>query len=207
MQFLSRLVVVLALGWLALNLFGQARVASAQEEVDGIRVMMLFGGVVLVGALAGGVVVVSFLPELGDRIGEFFFNPSERVEENPHSRALGYVARGEYQAAIAEYQRYWQADPSDTLALSEITHLYCDKLHDPASAAEVLENALNQELATGDAAFLSSRLVDVYWTHMRDGNRARMLLQQIVETLPGTKHAANASHRLHEIERYELAHG
>lgn len=207
MQFLSRLVVVLALGWLALNLFGQARVASAQEEVDGVRVMMLFGGVVLVGALAGGMAVVSFLPELGDRIGNFFFNPSDRVEANPHSKALGYVARGDYQAAIAEYQRYWQEDPSDTLALSEITHLYCDKLHDPAPAAEVLESALNHDLSPGDAAFLSSRLVDVYWNYMRDGSRARMLLQQIVDTLPGTKHAANANHRLQEIERYELAHG
>lgn len=207
MQFLSRLVVVLALGWLAFNLFGQARDASLQEEVDGTRVIMLFGGVVLVGAVAGGLFVISFLPEIGDRIGNFFFNPSETVEANPHAKALGYVARGDYKEAIAEYQRFWERDPSDTLALSEVTHLYCDKLHDPASAVTVLESALNRELAAEDAAFLSSRLVDVYWNHLRDANRARTLLQEVIETLPGTKYAANANHRLHEIDRHELAQG
>lgn len=206
MQLLSRLVIVLALGWLAMNLFSQARVASNQEDVDGVRVMMLFGGVVLIGAVAGGVVVVSFLPELGERIGNIFFNPSERVEENPHHRALGYIARGEYKAAIAEYQRYWDADPTDTLALSEITHLYCDKLHDPQPAATILEKAMRQELSPEDAAFISSRLVDVYWNSLRDGERARKLLHEVMEKLPGTKYAANANHRLQEIDRYELAH-
>ncbi len=207
MQFLSRLLVVLALGWLAFNLFGQARVASAQEDVDGTQVILLFGGVVLVGAVAGGLFVVSFLPEIGDRIGEYFFNPNEKYEENPHAKALGYVARGDYRGAIEEYQRSWEKNPTDTLALSEITHLYCDKLHDPAPAAAILEGALNREWATEDAAFISSRLVDVYWTHLRDGNRARVLLQEVVETLPNTKYAANANHRLQEIDRYELAHG
>jgi hypothetical protein len=43
--------------------------------------------------------------------------------------------------------------------------------------------------------------VDVYWNQKRDASRARHMLMQIAETMPNTRHAANAMHRLHEIDR------
>ncbi len=207
MRNITRLLIVLALFWLAYVLFGKARVAYSQEEVDSSQVVMLFAGMLLVAVTAGGFFVVSFLPDIGEGVGNFFFNPNEPVEENPHGKALAAVARGDYRGAITEYERVFEKNPEDTLALSEITHLYCDKLHEPASAAAILEEALNDEWAPEDAAFLSSRLVDVYWNHQGDARRARELLLQVIETLPGTRHAANAQHRLHEIERQVMLQG
>ncbi len=201
MRNITRLFVVLALLWLTYVLFGKAQAAYSQEEVDATRVVMLFGGMLIVALAAGGFFVVSFLPDIGEGIGNFFFNPNTPVEVNPHGKALAAVARGDYRGAIHEYEKVFEDDPSDTLALSEITHLYCDKLHDPASAATLLENALGREWMAEDAAFLSSRLVDVYWHHQGNLSRARELLLEVIELLPGTKHAANAQHRLHELER------
>ena len=207
MRNITRLFVVLALLWLAYTLFGKAQAAYSQEEVDSTRVVMLFGSMLLVGLAAGGFFVVSFLPDIGEGIGNFFFNPNEPVQVNPHGKALAAVARGDYRGAIHEYEEVFDKDPTDTLALSEITHLYCDKLHEPALAAELLEKALGREWPAEDAAFLSSRLVDVYWHHQGNLSRARELLLEVIELLPGTKHAANAQHRLHEIERQAALKG
>lgn len=207
MNTITRLVIVAALFWGAYALFGQAQAAYSQEEVDGTRVVMLFAGMLLVALMAGGVFVVSFLPDIGDGIGNYFFNPNEKMEKNPHADALAAVARGEYQKAVAEYEKVFAKDQTDTMAVSEITHLYCDKLHEPDRAARYLEGILDREWPPEDAAFLSSRLVDVYWNHQHDAQSARGVLMQIMETLPGTKHAANAQHRLHEIERHLVMQG
>lgn len=207
MRNITRLFVVLALLWLAYTLFGKARAAYSQEEVDATRVVTLFASMLLVALVAGGFFVVSFLPEIGEGIGNLFFNPNEPLPANPHGKALAAVARGDYLGAIHEYEEVFEKDPTDTLALSEITHLYCDKLHDPAPAAALLEKALGREWLAEDAAFLTSRLVDVYWHHQGDLSRARELLLEVMDLLPGTKHAANAQHRLHEIERQVAMQG
>jgi tetratricopeptide (TPR) repeat protein len=197
----SRIVMVAALLWIAYVLFGQAQAAYSQEQVDGTRVVMLFGGMLLVALAAGALTVLTFLPDMGDAVGNFFFNPNEQIEKSPHADALAAVARGDYRQAITAYENAFEKDPKDTMAVSEIIHLYCDKLHEPDNAAAYLEGVLDREWAPHDAAFLSSRLVDVYWNHQHDVRSARALLMQIIETLPGTKYAANAQHRLHEIER------
>ena len=50
-------------------------------------------------------------------------------------------------------------------------------------------------------AFLSQRQVDVCWNYQHDGIRARAILIKIAEDMPETREAANAMHRLQEIER------
>ena len=204
---ITRLVIVAALLWGAYALFGQAQTAYSQENVDGTRVVMLFAGMLLVALAAGGVFVISFLPDIGDGIGNFFFNPNEQIEKSPHADALAAVARGDYRKAVTEYEKAFVRDESDTMAVGEITHLYCDKLHEPDNAARYLEKMLDRDWPPEDAAFLSSRLVDVYWNHQHDAQAARSLLLQIMEMLPDTKHAANAQHRLHEIERQLVMQG
>jgi hypothetical protein len=82
-----------------------------------------------------------------------------------------------------------------------VAKICCEHLDDAPGAAELLEQALQREWAPDDAAFLSARLVDVYWKHQHDARGARALLLQIIEAMPGTRHAANAEHRLREIEQ------
>lgn len=201
MRLLPRLILFLGLAWLTYYLFSQARAANTQEDVDATRVVMLFGGVVILGGITGVLFVVMVMPILGDVIGNLFFQPSEQIERTAHDEAVGACARGDYEAAIEAYQKALAEDPEDTLAYSEIVKIQCEHFHDPAAGAATLEEALQQEWPVEEAAFLSSRLVDVYWKYQRDARQARALLLQIVETMPGTRHASNAEHRIQEIEK------
>jgi tetratricopeptide (TPR) repeat protein len=207
MKDLPRNLIILALLALTIVLFRQAQAAYQVEDADATRVVMLFGAVVLVGATAGGLMVVAFLPHFGDAVGNALFHPNEKIEKDPHADAMGAIARGDYHRAIEEYQKVFAQDPNDTLALSEMARIYCEKLQEPEAAASLLEDALQRELETGDAAFLCSRLADVYWNYQHDIVRARELLMQVIETMPNTRHSANASHRLQEIERQLVMQG
>ena len=201
MRLLPRLILFLGLACLTYYLVSQARAANTEEDVDATRVVMLFGGVVILGGITGVLFVVMVMPVLGDMLGNLFFQPSEQIERTAHDEAVGACARGDYEAAIEANQKALAEDPEDTLAYSEIVKIQCEHFHDPAAGAATLEEALQQEWPVEEAAFLSSRLVDVYWKYQRDARQARALLLQIVETMPGTRHASNAEHRIQEIEK------
>jgi hypothetical protein len=200
MSRLPRILLFLALAWFTFILFNEARAVNAQEEPDASKVVLLFGSVVLVGGLTGVLFVLMVMPAIGDAIGNFFFQPSEEAAPNPHSAAQAALARGDHAGAVEEYREVLKGDPTDLLAYSEIAKISCEHLADAPGAAEVLAQALEIEWPPDDAAFLTSRLVDVYWQHQHDARNARALLVQIVEAMPGTRHAANAQHRLKEIE-------
>jgi len=102
------------------------------------------------------------------------------VEHDPHADALRAVACGQYEKAIAEYRRILKKNRNDTYALSEIAHVYCDRLHQPEAAKAILEKALDRDWPFEDAAFLSFRLADVYWNHQQNPDRAKALLEQVV---------------------------
>jgi len=204
---LFRPLLALALAWLTFIIFTYASAEmkrvddDGNKKPDGTKVVLYFGGVVIVGGAAGVLFATMVMPAIGDAIGKFFFAPDEKMEKSPHADALVAIARGDYETAVQEYLHAFGKDPHDTLALSEVVRLECDHLDNPDAAADILEQALDREWAAEDAAFLTSRLVDVYWKHQHKVREARALLMQIIETMPGTKHSANAQHKLQEIER------
>jgi len=204
MRALPRLLLFLGLAYLAFVLFHEARLAKAHPDVDPSKVVLLFAGFILIGGSAAIIVVVMVMPRIGDAVGNFFFQPNQEIEKDPHSSAQAALARGDYAAAVEEYRQILQMDPNDTLSYSEIAKISCEHLDDVAGAQSMLEEALQREWAPNDAAFLSARLVDVYWKFQHDARSARALLVQIIESMPGTRHAANAEHRLKEIE-HQLA--
>jgi tetratricopeptide (TPR) repeat protein len=203
-----RILLSILLIALAVYLFRDAHSAYDDENaVDSSRAILLFGGVVLVGAAAGILLAFSVMPQIAEGIGNLFFHPNEKIEKNPHADAMGAIARGEYEQAIEEYRKVYERNPEDNLALSEMARLYCEKLHNPQPAAEILEAALQRELLPEDAAFICTRLADLYWTHQHNAAGARALLLQVIETMPNTRHSANASHKIQEIERQLTMHG
>jgi hypothetical protein len=200
MKTFARFVLAVALAYLVVVLLAdvqlQMKLQSAAEKPDYSRITVSF--VVILGAAIaiGAMFALSVLPAIADKIGSFLFNPNQEIEKPPHSVAMAKMAQGDYHGAVEEYQK----DPYDTLALSEIAHIYCDKLKECDAAAQVLEAALDREWPPEDSAFLGARLADVYWHHQNDAVRARAVLIQIAENLPDSKHAANAQHKLREID-------
>jgi tetratricopeptide (TPR) repeat protein len=201
MRALPRLLLFLGLGYLTFVLFHEASLARKNPEIDPSKVVMLFAATVLIGGSTAIIVVSMLLPSLGDAVGNFFFQPNQEVEKDPHSAAQAALARGDYEGAVEEYKEIVANDPSDTLSYSEIAKISCEHLDDAAGAAAILEEGLQREWPPDDAAFLTSRLVDVYWKYQHDIRGARALLIQIMENMPGTRHAANAEHKLKEIEQ------
>jgi tetratricopeptide (TPR) repeat protein len=177
------------------------------EIVDRSRVVMLFGASVLTALGIGGVLIVCFLPMLGDWIGNFFFNPNDQLDRSPHADALAAIAQGDFDAAIEEYRRCVEKNPTDTLAISEVARLYAQKLDDAGSGTAELEEALAQDWPPDDAAFLTVRLAEIYWAHLHNPQRARELLLSVTASFPNTHHAAVAQQRLREIERAIAAGG
>jgi len=202
MRILARLAIVAVLGCLMAVLLQHAHATQSGAGSDPSKMVFYYLGIVGLGVVIGIMVATSLLPVLGDLVGGYFYNPATEVEKNPHQKALAKMANGEFQEAAVEYNRVLEKNPTDTLAISEIVRIYCDKLHQPEPAAALLEQSLAQEHWTNDqVAFLGERLVDVYWLHEHDATRARAILLQLAELMPETKHAANALHRLHEIDR------
>jgi tetratricopeptide (TPR) repeat protein len=185
-------------------LFHYARLAHNNPDAAPSQILGLFCGIVLLGVVAAILFVTTILPAIVESMTNLFFNPDEKAEKDPHSDAISAVARGDYEGAIEAYRAIYENDPTDTLALSESAKIYCEHLENPAAAAELLEEALKKEWPPEGVAFLSTRLVDVYWKYQHDGPSARALLLQIMELMPETRHAANATHRLQEIDK-ELA--
>ncbi len=189
------------LGWLVFVVFMQARQHMATENADPTKTIVYFLVVVLLALIGGGFVAFSFIPAVGDWIGGLFFAPNEEVEKSPHADAIAKVAQGDFEGAIAEYHEAFKKDPSDTHAVLEMARLYCDRLGDPQAGAGVLESALEHEWTPDESASMCNHLADIYLNHMHDAPRARALLVQVAESMPNTKHSANAIHRMHEIDR------
>jgi len=201
MTLVLRLIVLGALCWLAYILFGEVRHASALQETDSTRVILLFGGIVLVAVAIAVFFAIYILPRIGEKLVGSVYNPNEQIERDPHSAALAKKAGGDWEGAVRAYLRCYAKNPDDSVALNDIIHIYTDKIGNPTRAATLLERELSKEWPPEHAAFLASRLVDVYLNHQHDIFRARALLIQIAETMPDTAHAANAQHRLRDIDR------
>ena len=200
MRFL-RPLLVLALAYLTFIIFSEAKREQRKEKPDEGKIVLYFGGVVLIGGAAGILVVTVLMPAVGDALGNLVFSPNQQAEKDPHADAVAALARGDHEAAVQAYLKAFENDPHDTMALSEMAKIECEHLGDPAAAADVLEQALQREWTPEDAAFLTSRLAEIYWKYQHNARDARGLLMQIIETRPGTKNAANAQHKLQEIER------
>jgi len=201
MRLFPRLIILAALGWLMFVLFAQAREHNAMENADPTQTIVYFVLVVLVGVIMGGIAAMAIVPAIGDWVGQYFFSPNQEAEKDPHAEAMAKIAQGNFPGAIEAYRTIFDNDPSDTHALCEMAKIYAEKMHDPQAGAEVLETALANEWPAEQSALLSNRLADIYLNQMHDPARARALLAAVAESLPETKYAANAIHRMHEIDR------
>lgn len=204
MRTLTRAIyvlVILGLIWFMVVLFRESQALRSEEMVDGTKVMLVFLALIILAVVVGALVATTIVPQIGETIGNFFFNPNEEIEKQPHTDAVAKLAQGDYEGAIDEFKKCLADNPDDMHAASEIVHIYCDKLVDIDAAEAFLEEALQKEWPPEQGAFLASRMVDIYWNYRHDAMRAKHVLAQIAETMPDTKHAANAVHRMHEIDR------
>ena len=200
MSIFLRLLFLTAFSWVGFVLYSEAEVQARLSTPDNSKVVLLFAGSILDGTVIAFILTILVVPAVGERIGAYFFNPNEKIEHDRHADAIAKLAQGDFEGAIEDYQDIYEKNPSDTLALSEIARICCRDLGDTARAATVIGRALEGEWPHEQASFLANRLADIYLLQ-DDTRRARQVLIEIAQNLDGTKYAANAQHRLHEIDR------
>lgn len=205
MAWIVRFLLLAAFLWLGYVLFADVQamrdVAPDDPAYDPTGIVMRFLGIIALGIGVGVVIATTILPDLGDRIGSFFYDSGEKLERDPHKEAVALVNQGDYVAAVHAYRKIFEKNPDDLHALSEVVRIQCEKLELYDDAVEYLEGFLQDDLEPERLAFLAERLVDVHWLYKKDSEMAIPVLQQIIEALPETKYAANAYHRIHDIER------
>lgn len=170
------------------------------QQADGIiKLVLYFIGTAIVGGL---LFVFYVLPSFGDAMGEAMLSSSEEAGTDPYLKARGKIAIGDYEGAVAEFRQIARENPKDRMPITEIVKLYLERLHDPANAELVLENAIRDpHWSDEDASWFIFKLVDLVQTHQPDDkDRVINLLQKVMRRYPETRHSANAIHRLREID-------
>jgi len=176
---------------------------SAPE--GGYRNSMTFFIYLLIICITGGIVVLKWvIPALGDRVAESFYSAPEKAEQSETQKAMALVAQGEYHKALAAFGKILEETPADRFAVMESAKIYQDKLGDTDAAVEVLEKAVGGEWPADDKCFFIVKLADIHATQRCDFVRARELLDQLIRDHPESNHAANAHHKLREIEEQEF---
>ncbi len=139
------------------------------------------------------------LPWLGDSVATFFYSSGDKITSSPELRAASKVAQGDYEGAIADFEKILAANPQDIMAISEIAKLRAERLHQPEEAVRHLREWLSRAgWNAEDEAFLQFRLIDLLLAQGRQAE-AEMMLGEVMENHAGTRHAANARHRLNEL--------
>ena len=178
---------------------------DTDEPEGGYRDSMTLFIYILIVCFTGGLVVLKWvIPVLGDRVAESFYSAPEKSEQNATQKAMALVARGEYHKALAAFGKILEETPADRFAVMESARIHQDKLGDTEAAVEVLETAVAGEWPADDKCFFLVKLADIHATQRGDFARARELLEQLIREHPESNHAANAHHKLREIEEQEF---
>jgi hypothetical protein len=156
-------------------------------------------------AVVGGIfVVMVVLPKIGDMMGTVMYSSGEEVTEDEAMKAAAKMAAGDYEGAIKHFETMIVDKPEDPYPVSEIAKIQSERLGDPAAAVAFLQHHLEKkEWSEDDAAFLMFRIADVHlYTHASEA--AKDILGQIAGNFPGTRHSANAKHKINEIEQAQF---
>lgn len=185
------------------------KLPELRAERDSLSNEKTFNGILLtfLGAGLVGIFVVGFLlPFLAQRLTHAVYDSAEMVEEDVMHSARSLTAQGDYEGAIAAYKEAAAADPLNRLPWVEIAKIQKDHLHDPQAAIETIRGALeSQAWEVNDAAYFLFRLAELYDEVQGDRTSAIAIMNQVVEQFPGTRHSANAAHKLHEWAAQDAA--
>lgn len=156
-------------------------------------------------AVVGGIyTVMVILPKFGDAVGEVMYSSGEEVVADEKMKAAAKMAQGDYEGAIHEYKKMAEDKPDDPFPIAEIAKIQADKLEEPGAAVTFLQGNLEaREWTEENAAFLMFRIADIH-VKQRDFEAAKDILEQVVGNFPGTRHSANAKHKINELEQAQF---
>ena len=170
-------------------------IKSREDEKTFSGILLAF----LTAGLVGIVFVIHVLPAIAHRFTHAVYDSAEMVEKDPMHDARAKVAQGDWEGAIEAFRAAAAADPLNRLPYVEISKIQLEQLEDPAAAIHTLRHAIeDQEWQENDAAYLMFRLAEIYDEHQQDRGSASIIMQQVMEQFPETRHSANARQKLRD---------
>lgn len=179
-------------------------VPNMRSQLQGLDGERVFSGILLTFMSAGVVgilFVVYLLPFFAQRVTHSVYDSGEMVEKDVMGAARSLLAQGDYEGAIMAFREAAAADPMNRVPWVEIVKIQKGQLHDYDAAIQTIRYALeSQAWEVNDAAYFLFRLAELYDELQGDRASAVAIMNQVVDQFPGTRHSANATHKLHEWE-------
>lgn len=176
-----------------------------EDELRGVEGERLLMGMLLtIGTcLVGGVFAWAYLlPFLAQRATGALYDSGELLEKDSLREAHSMLAQGEYEEAFKAFRKAADEDPTNRLPWVEMAKVQRTNLHDPQAAVNVLREALEAHAwEPDDAAFLLFRIAEIYDEDLADRASGRIIMQQVIDAFPESRHSANATHKLHDWDR------
>jgi tetratricopeptide (TPR) repeat protein len=180
----------------------KSKFQTKENEKTFIGVLLTF----LSAGLIGIFFVIHLLPFFAQRVTHAVYDSAEMVEKDVMHDARSLLAQGDYEGAIEAFKQAASADPLNRLPWVEIAKIQKTNLGDPAAAIQTIRHALEtHEWEVNDAAYFLFRLAELYDEVEGDRYSAVAIMNQVIEQFPGTRHSANASHKLHEWSSADAA--
>jgi tetratricopeptide (TPR) repeat protein len=177
--------------------------AERKTAADSLDNEKTFSGILLTFVSAGFVgilFVVYLLPFFAHRVTHAVYDSAEMIEKDVMHDARSLLAQGDYAGAIEAFKQAAAAEPTNRLPWVEITKIYRDNVGDTASAIQTARYALeSQAWSVDDAAYFMFRLAELYPEVEGHHGTSMAIMQQVIEQFPGTRHSANATHKLQEL--------
>jgi tetratricopeptide (TPR) repeat protein len=173
---------------------------QSTNSMDEARQLIWRIPIFVIGAGVLGVMgVLFFLPAMADRMAQWFYSAPEKVEPDAGSKGRALIAMGDYAGATDAFLEQAKQMPTDRLPVVEAMRLAREKLRDPARAVAIVKEAIEtRDWPEDDAAYFLFRLVELHDDELQDAATASAYLQEVITRFPGTRHAANAAHKLRE---------
>jgi tetratricopeptide (TPR) repeat protein len=172
------------------------------DSSDDTSAIAQLPALMLAGVYVGIMFVLYALPVITDKATTAVLDSGELVERDPLHDARAAYARGDYENAIEVYHSVTENDRYNRLPWVEIAKIQHDNLEDPHAALVTLQTALeSHEWPVNDAAFFMGRIADLYLEDLEQKDACIDILNQMIELFPETRHSANATHKINEIQR------
>lgn len=180
----------------------EEKLPSIQIRLQSLEGERTFSGILLTflsAGLAAVFVVIYALPFFAQRVSQSVYDSVEEVEKDLMRDARSRVAQGDYEGAIEAFKVAADADPLNRVPWVEMIKIYKENLHDAPAAIRTIRQAIeSHEWPANDAAYFLFRLAELHDEVEGDRAAAVAILNQVIEQFPGTRHSANATHKLHE---------
>ncbi|HVY70876.1 MAG TPA: hypothetical protein VHH73_13170 [Verrucomicrobiae bacterium] len=168
---------------------------------------------ILFGAVCGLVLAILWVPTMCDFVGRFFASlydgGSQEIEPQPlYSLAEAKRKRGQYREAVAEFRKQLTMFPDDLTGHLLLAETLAENLNDLPGAHAVIEQWLARPGASaGNFGVALNRLADWYLKVGLDIDTARLCLERISNTFPGSEAALLAAQRIAHLGDIDMLTG